>query len=329
MQCRNRKIVVKTIILVSAHIFWWASAAAENIRVAYASLGTAYMDRVVAMEKGYLREEGLSVEVVRAGGGVATPALLSGQLHFSTSAGAALSAAIRGGPLKIVYTHLSKPTYKLVSNKPEIKTVKDLIGKKVAISTFGDTGHLATLLALKKFGIPPSSVLFIMVGTNEARAAAYKAGFVDATPLAHRDFVMLGQSGGHVLVDMAKEIQLVWNGVAVSNKLLAENSLLVERFLRAVVKGREYARRYKEQTVAIVAKFDPSPREVIAMDYDAGLASMTEEGWVSHEVLKEEVATRAELIKLSQPPDASKLYDYSIVKKVYSELKAIGWSPSL
>jgi NitT/TauT family transport system substrate-binding protein len=154
------------------------------------------MDRVVAMEKGYLREEGLNVEVVRAGGGVATPALLSGQLHFSTSAGAALSAAIRGGPLKIVYTHLSKPTYKLVSNKPEIKTVKDLIGKKVAISTFGDTGHLAALLALKKYGIPSSSVLFIMVGTNEARAAAYKAGFVDATPLAHRDFVILGQSGG-------------------------------------------------------------------------------------------------------------------------------------
>jgi ABC-type nitrate/sulfonate/bicarbonate transport system substrate-binding protein len=86
------------------------------------------MDRVVAMEKGYLREEGLNVEIVRAGGGVATPALMSGQLHFSTSAGAALSAAIRGGPLKIVYTHLSKPT-QVVSNKPEIKTVKDRSAK--------------------------------------------------------------------------------------------------------------------------------------------------------------------------------------------------------
>lgn len=322
------RLVLKTNFLASLCICS-GSAAAETIRVSYASLGTAYMDRVVAMERGYLREEGLNVEIVKAGGGVATPALLSGQLHFSTSAGAALSAAIRGGPLKIVYTHLSKPTYKLVSNKPEIKTVRDLIGKKVAISTFGDTGHLAALLTLKKYGVPPSSVLFIMVGTNEARAAAYKAGFIDATPLAHRDFIMLGQSGGHVLADMAKEIQLVWNGVAVSNKLLTENSLLVERFLRAVIKGREYARRYKEKTVGMVAKFDPSPREVIAMDYEAGLASMTEEGWVSDDVLREEVAARAEITKLSQPPEASKLYDYGIVKKVYSELKANGWSPSL
>ncbi len=325
MQCYCRRAIVGAILYVSLH-FCWGSAAAENIKVAYATLGMAYMDRVVAIEKGFFREEGLNVEVVRAGGGVATPALLSGRLQFSTSAGAALSAAIRGGPLKIVYTHLSRPTYKLVTNKPEIKTVKELIGKKVAVSTFGDTGHLATLLVLKKYGVSPSSVLFIMVGTNEARAAAFKAGFVDATPLAHRDFVMMGPSN-HMLADIAKEIQLVWNGVAVANKLLAENPLLVERFLRAVVKAREYARRYKEQTIGMISKFDPSPRETIALDYDACLSSMTEAGWVSKEVLKEEVTTRAELSKLAQPPDVSQLYDYTIVKKIYAELKTSGWSP--
>ncbi len=326
MRCCGRRMILGAMFFVSACLAQ-TGALAENIKVSYATLGAAYMDRVVAIEKGYFREEGLNVEVVRAGGGVSTPALLSGQLQFSTSAGAALSAAIRGGPLKIIYTHLSKPTYKLVSNKPDIKTVKDLIGRKVAISTFGDTGHIATLLVLKKYGISPSSVLFIMVGTNEARAGAFKAGFVDATPLAQRDFVMMGPSN-HMLADIGKEIQLVWNGVAVANKFLAENPLLVERFLRAVVKGREYTRRYKEQTVSIISKFDPSPRGTIALDYEACLSGMTEAGWVSKEVLKDEVATRAELSKLAQPPDVSQLYDYTIVRKIYAELKATGWSPN-
>jgi ABC-type nitrate/sulfonate/bicarbonate transport system substrate-binding protein len=230
--------------------------------------------------------------------------------------------------LKIVYTNRSWFPYKLVSNKPEIKTVRDLIEKKVAVATFGDALHLSTLLVLKKYGIPRSSVLFIMVGTNPARFAAFKAGSVDATPMTPKEVVVWAQSSGHVLSDMAKEVQMVGNGVAVSNKLLAENPLLVERFLRAVVKGREYARRYKEQTVGMVVKFDPTPREAIALEYDANVSVMTEEGWVSHQVLKEEVATRAELSKLAQPPDVSKLYDYSIVKKVYSELKASGWIPN-
>ncbi len=326
MQFRNRRVIVSA-ILVSACLCW-SSALAESIRVSYASLGTGYMDHIVAMEKGYFREEGLDIEAVKAGGGIATPALLSGQLDFSTSAAAALSGAIRGGPLKIVYTNRSWFPYKLVSNKPEIKTVNGLVGRKVAVATFGDALHLSTLLVLKKHGIPPSSVLFIMAGTNSARFVAFKAGSVDATPLTPKEIIVWAHSSGHVLSDMAKEVQMVGNGVAVANKLLAENPLLVERFLRAVVKGREYARRYKEQTVAMVAKFDPTPREAIALEYDTNVSVMTAEGWVSSEVLKEEVAARAKLSKLAQPPDVSQLYDYSIVKKIYADLKASGWSPN-
>ena len=47
--------------------------AQESIRVSYATLSPAYMDHIVAMDKGYLKEEGLNVEVIRAPGGVATP----------------------------------------------------------------------------------------------------------------------------------------------------------------------------------------------------------------------------------------------------------------
>src|SRR6266508_6478196 len=130
---------------------------AEDITVSYASLGAAYMDHVVAIEKGYALEEGLNIKILRSGGGSATQTLLSGQIHFSSSAGSALSAALRGGPVKIIYTNQSRPTYKLLSNKPEIKTLQDLIGKKIAINTFGDTGHLSTLLLLKKYRMDSKS----------------------------------------------------------------------------------------------------------------------------------------------------------------------------
>jgi ABC-type nitrate/sulfonate/bicarbonate transport system substrate-binding protein len=158
------------------------SVSGEEITVSYASLTAAYMDHIVAIEKGYVLGEGLNVKVMRAGGGTATQTLLSGQLHFSSSAGSALSAALRGGLVKIVYTNMSRPTYRLVSNKPEIKTLQDLVGKKIAINSFGDTGHLATLLLLKKYGLDTKSFLFIAV-RNEARFPAFVSGSVDAAPL--------------------------------------------------------------------------------------------------------------------------------------------------
>ena len=302
--------------------------AQETIRVSYATLSMAYMDHIVAMDKGYLKEEGLNVEVIRAPGGVATPGLLSGQFHFSSSASSALSAAVRGGPVKIVYTNLSRPTYKLVSIKPDITSAKDLVGKKIAINSFGDTGHLATILYLNKMGVDPGSVLFITVGRNEVRFPALRSGAIDASPLTVRDVVMMKDLKHTILADLGKEIQLVWNGVAVSNKILAENPQLVEKFLRALAKGREFARRYPDETIALVSKRDATPLEAIKVDYHATKAAMTEDGSLPDEVLRQEVATRSKLTKIAKPPDISAVFDYTLTRKNYAQLKAVGWQPA-
>ena len=118
------------------------------------------------------------------------------------------------------------------------------------------------------------------MGGNETRFAAFKTGAIDATLLLPRDVLQTGQYKGTVLADIGKEIQLIWSGAATSNKMLAENRGLVERFLIGAVKGREYARRFKNQTLSIIAKYDKSPREGIELDYDATVSSMTAEGSV-------------------------------------------------
>jgi len=304
--------------------------AVDNIRVSYATLSAAYMDHICAMDKGYFREEGLNIEVIRAPGGVATPGLLSGQFHFSRSASSAVRAAVRGGPVKIVYTNLSRPSYTLVSIKPDITSAKELVGKKIAINSFGDTGHLSTILYLKKMGVNPSSVLFIAVGRNEVRFPALRSGAIDAAPLVPRDMVVIKDQKHLILADLGREIQLVWNGVAVSNKLLAENPQLVERFLRGLARGREFARRYKDDSVSLISKRDPSPVDAIKVEYDVTKASMTADGSLPDDVLRDEVVTRAELTKVAvaNRPNPSALFDYSITRRNYAQLKAAGWQPA-
>ena len=83
-----------------------ASRAEEKVRMSVAAVTGSYMDEFVAIEKGYHRDEGLAVEMIRAGGGVATQALIAGDLHFSTSAGSALTAMLRGAEIKVVYTNI-------------------------------------------------------------------------------------------------------------------------------------------------------------------------------------------------------------------------------
>ena len=49
---------------------------------------------------------------------------------------------------------------------------------------------------------------------------------------------------------------------------------------------------------------------------------MTDEGWLPDDILREEVAIRAELTKVALPANPLGMYDYSIVKKIYGQLKS-------
>ncbi len=305
-----------------------AAAAEEKVRFSVAAITGSYMDEFVAIEKGYHREEGLAVEMIRAGGGIATQALIAGDLHFSTSAGTALGAMLRGAEIKVVYTNIDRPGYQVWSAQPEIRTLKDLVGKKVGVTSRGDTQELSVRLLLRKHGINPNAVAYIPVGFGGTRLAALQAGTVDAVPLGAGDFAQLKQPKGHMLGDTEKEIRFAYVGLAVSSRLLSRQPSLVERFLRAVVKGREYARRYREQTIPIIGKYTQRKHEFNEFDYDSTVQVLTPEGWVSDDILKEDVAMRAELVGVPAPSDYGKLFDYSIVRKIYRELKSSGWKPA-
>jgi NitT/TauT family transport system substrate-binding protein len=303
-------------------------AAEEKIRFSVAAITGSYMDEFVAIEKGYHRDEGLTIEMIRAGGGIATQALIAGDLHFSTSAGSALSAMLRGAEIKVVYTNIDRPGYQLWSGQPEIKQLKDLVGKRVGVTSRGDTQELSVRLLLRKHGLDANAVAYVPVGFGAQRLAALQAGSVDAVPLGAGDFAQLKQPKGHMLGDTEKEIRFAYVGLAVSSRLLARQPQLVEKFLRSVIKGREYARRYREQTIPMLGKYTQRKREFNEFDYDSTVPVLTPEGWVGDDVIKEDVAMRAELVNVPVPADYGKFFDYSIVKRIYHELKAAGWKPT-
>ena len=81
---------------------------------------------------------------------------------------------------------------------------------------------------------------------------------------------------------------------------------------------------------SLISKRDPSPLDAIKVDYDVTKASMTEDGSLPDDVLRDEVATRAELTKVAvaNRPNPSALFDYSITRRNYAQLKAAGWQPA-
>ena len=65
----------------------WAAVspahALDHIKINYVEPAPYYAPLFLAIDKGYFAEAGIEAELVQAGGGVATPALIAGDLDFS------------------------------------------------------------------------------------------------------------------------------------------------------------------------------------------------------------------------------------------------------
>jgi ABC-type nitrate/sulfonate/bicarbonate transport system substrate-binding protein len=125
------------------------SAVADPVKVSIPNYGANFAPVLNAIDKGYFAAEGLDIEIVVAGGGTATPALIGGSIHYSTSASSAMSAILKGAPLTIVAVGQSRPNYQIWSFDPEVKTLEKLKGKSLAVISRGDSQELAARISAR------------------------------------------------------------------------------------------------------------------------------------------------------------------------------------
>jgi len=302
-----------------------AGDALRKVTADFAAKTAHYAPHFIAIDKGYYADERIALEII--GGGVA--ALLAGQSTFTTSPSSLLTAILKGADMKIVYTNLDRPNYQLWSSQPEVKTLQDLSGKSVAVYSRGDTMEICARLLLIKAGLDPNGVAYTALGSDPVVLSAIMAGSVTAGFLTVADVEHLKRVGpkGSLLADTSKDVKMLFTGVGTSDKLLQQDPSLVEGFLRATIKGREYYKRYKDETVAILMKYNGGSRDANSADYDSVRATMTDDGTLSTEVAATDTRVRAGLIGINTVRPLNEIYDYSLVKKIYADVRQSNWQP--
>ncbi|HLH21643.1 MAG TPA: ABC transporter substrate-binding protein [Chloroflexota bacterium] len=304
----------------------------EHIKVSFAADSAIYAPHFIALEKGYYQEEGIDMEMIRAGGGVATPALISGEIQYSTSAATSLSAMLKGAPLKVIYTNSDRSFDELWTTTDSIRTLQDLVGKAVGVQTHGDTMEIESRLMFMKHGIDPNSVSYNAMGVGNQRLAALESGVIASAVLSIPDAVLLKNTSAaahaYRVADFSTDIQMLYTGLATSDQELQQHRDRAMRFLRGTVKGREYFKQFKDETLTIMGKYNDLPRDANEADYDATLPALTEDGTMPADVQRQDAIVRAQVNDVDQVPPVEQMYDYSLIKDVYRELQASGWKPT-
>lgn len=303
----------------------------EGLRVSFASFGVIYYPHFIAKELGYYRDEGLDVEVIAMPGGLATQALVAGDLHFSTSSGSSLNASLRGIKLKVVYVNLDRPLYKILSWRDDIRKVPDLRGKGIGIASRGDTMEGAANLMLRKYNMDPlRDVIWVALGTG-GRVTSLAAKTVDSAVLGFADSLRMQTRGFqvHEVVNIGKEIKMLYTGLATTEETVAKRPDLVRRFLRATVKGREFVKRNKAQSLALGKKYDKSPDDVRSADYDATMEMMTADGTEDAETQRSDIEIAKRMLNVQKDVPVEQIFDFRFTREVYKELRELGWERAL
>lgn len=335
---RLRAIALAVLVGVGG-VVWAAheAQALDKVKVSIAALSSNYAPFLNAIEQGYFKDEGLDVEIVNAGGGVATPALLSGQIEFNTSAASAFSAILKGAPLKVILTEADRPTYQLWTTSDDLKTFESIKGKTVAIQTRGDTFEVWVRLVLKSHGMSGDDVSYTPLGFgSSARLAAVKTGSLPAVVLSTIDVTALRDAGvamkGHMLEDAMKDdIRMPYNGVATSDALIKNKPDIVLHFIRATLKGMRFMTDFKDKSITNVTKYNHEDRRSTEADYDDVVRTLTKDGSVPPAVQQAEAEICAGLFNLPKDkiPPLDRMFDFSFVRKASQSLDAEGWKPSL
>jgi len=282
----------------------------------------------VARDRDYYRQEGLDAQLIVMPSALGTQALLGGNVKFSTAGGAGLLPILRGAPIRFMFTTFNRPMFWLYS-RSDIRSVENLKGKKVGVSSLGSGPDSLLREILKKHGLDGGrDVVILPVGSGTARFFALQAGTVDAAMLSIPANLMAQDAGFRELVSFIDQEWIELQGtINVTDQLLASDPTLVEKFIRATLKGFIHFRDLRSQTIGILIRFLRVKEDAAAKIYELMRPSLTQDGIVSEEIQRKSLEHVIDRVGLKEPPRLDKIFDYSMAVKVRNELRAKGWRP--
>ena len=136
---RLRLCAALTVLGATVFLFTLSSAYSQNrtkIRIATASPSLSYLPIYSAVKKGFFAKRGFDVEMIQMSASLTAPALLNRSIDYTTIPSTIATATARGAPAKVIFFASVKLQHLLIA-RPEIGSVNDLAGKRIAASGFG------------------------------------------------------------------------------------------------------------------------------------------------------------------------------------------------
>lgn len=299
----------------------------DKVNVTLPSKSFQFVIFPLAKERGYMKEEGIDLNIVVMASTTGLQAVLAGEMDFTGSGSSALVAVTQGNaPLKTVLA-VNDQVLQWLMVRPQYGSFKELKNKKIAVTGIAAVATYMLKKVAPKYGLDGNKDLTFLALPPGQRLAALMSGTVDGGLLSSEErFAALDQGMKEVLY-LGKEVKNSWGTVATNDQFIKTKPKLMHGFMRALLKALRLVKQNRQAAMDVMMKFSELDRELAARTYDGMIGTFTSNGVVDEETQKNDLDIVREVLKVTKEVPIERAYDFSFAAQADKELTRAGWRP--
>ncbi len=288
--------------------------AADKLRIGK-SIGSSFpfSGADLGKAKGFFAATGIDAEIsVFRGDGQMQQALAAGVIDIGFGSGPSMGYAAKGVPAIAVAAMASEPRNMslVVMKDGPIKTVDDLKGKRIGVTTAGSLTDWLTRRLSESKGWGPAGIDVTAMGEMRTRLAAMKSGELAGSVNSIQETWNLVENGeGRLLATFGDAVPDFHTHVIFAQRsLIKNNPELLKRFLQAWFTTTKFMKENREETVKLIAGIMSLPVSVIDKSYDYEMQMLSMDGAFNPKAIETIRKSLKDLEILDRVPEANELF---------------------
>jgi ABC-type nitrate/sulfonate/bicarbonate transport system substrate-binding protein len=314
--------MIAVISLFASEMFFAPAAmSAETLRVGKSvPQAFSFVPLDVGMQNGIFKKNGLDIEASAfSGDAKMQQAMAADSIDVGIGSGPAMAFIVKGAPIKAVAAMAGRPLLLTLVVRADgaVKTVADLKGKRVGVSTVGSLTYWVADELSRQKGWGPGGIEIAPVGAFKPMLAALKTKQIDAMVTDVATAYQLEKSGEGKVVfrfgDLVKDFHI--HVIFATNKAIASRPDALRAFLKGWFETITFMRKNKPNTVQIAKEIMETDAGIAGRVYDELMPMFSDDGKFDPKALAVLSRSYVELKVLDKEPDMTKLYTEAFLPK--------------
>jgi NitT/TauT family transport system substrate-binding protein len=272
----------------------------------------AFVPLDVGIREGLFKNNGVAVdEISFAGDAKLQQAMAADSLDIALGSGPAMGFIAKGAPVKAIAAMAGPPLDLMIVVRPDgPKTVAELKGKKISVSTVGGLTYWLVSETARQQGWGPNGIDIAPMGAMAPQITALERGDIDGVVTDISTALDLERAGkarvltrfGQIVKDFHVHV------IYATDKLIASRPETIRAFLKGWFAAIAFMRHSKAATVAIATQVIGKDDDINGKTYDELMPMFSDDGKFDPKALDTLANSWVELKVLAQAPDPKTLY---------------------